>query len=139
MLEGDAETDLVIPYVDLRGRRKKNTTKLNHSTVTECSSSVVLLNSPPSTEVYLTFDVDVIASHLFAPAYNDYHQFLYETISSLRAKHWSFPKIADWLNDNGYSIVKKKRVKDVRLTKRHKPRLSNFGLRFIDRTLINQN
>ena len=32
-----------------------------------------------------------------------------------------------------------KRVKDVRLTKRHKPRLSNFGLRFIDRTLINQN
>ena len=117
----------------------------------ECSRSVVLLNSPPSTEVYLTFDVDVIASHLFAPAYNDYQQFLYETITDFREKGWYFETIADWLNDNGYStvrgktfrsphvhsIIKKKRIRDARLDRRYQPELSTFGLRFVDRTLIN--
>ena len=125
---------------------------MTYSTVTECSRSVVFSGNPPTTEVYFTFDLDIIASHLHGSNYTEYQQFLYETITDLRTKHWSFLKIANWLNENGYStvrgktfrnahvhsIVRKKRVKDERLTKRHKPRLSNFGIRLIDRTLINQ-
>ncbi len=33
-------------------------------------------------------------------------------------------------------IVKKKRITDKRLTKRYEPRIYNFGLRFIDKTLV---
>ena len=122
-----------------------------YSTVTECWGSVVLLNDRPTTQPYLTFDLDVTASHLFAPTYNDYQQFLYDTVTDLREKGWYFETIANWLNDNGYptvrgkrfrgnhvhSIVKKKRIRDERLGQRHEPQLSNFGLRFVDRTLIN--
>ena len=120
--------------------------------MTECWGSVVFSGNLPTTEVYFIFDLDVVASHLHGSNYTEYQQFLYETVSRLRAKHWSFPKIADWLNENGYStvrgkmfrsghvqsIVRKKRVKDERLSKRYAPKLSNFGLRFIDKTLINQ-
>ncbi len=120
--------------------------------MTECSSSVVFSEHSPTTLVYVTFDLDVIASHLHGSNYTECQHFLYETISDLRSKHWSYQKIADWLNENGYStvrgktfgsahvhsIVKKKRTKDERLSKRYEPRLSNFGVRFIDRTLINQ-
>jgi len=124
---------------------------MTYSTVTECWGSVVLLNDRPTTQPYLTFDLDVTASHLFAPTYNDYQQFLYDTVTDLREKGWYFETIANWLNDNGYptvrgkrfrgnhvhSIVKKKRIRDERLGQRHEPQLSNFGLRFVDRTLIN--
>ena len=119
----------------------------------EFSRSVVFPNDHPTTRPYLTFDLDVTASHLFAPTYNDYQQFLYDTITDLRQKGWYFERIADWLNENGYptvrgktfrsphvhSIVKKKRSRDERLERRHEPQLSNFGLRFVDRTLINSN
>ena len=119
----------------------------------EFSRSVVFPNDHPTTRPYLTFDLDVTASHLFAPTYNDSQQFLYDTITDLRQKGWYFERIADWLNENGYptvrgktfrsphvhSIVKKKRSRDERLERRHEPQLSNFGLRFVDRTLINSN
>jgi len=102
--------------------------------------------------VYLTFDLDIVASHLYGSSYTEYQQFLYEALTDLCSKHWSFPVIANWLNENGYptvrgktfpnahvhSIVRKKRVKDERLSNRYAPKLSNFGIRFIDRTLINQ-
>ena len=151
VVEGISERNLVIPYEDRRGRKKKNTTELHHSTVTECSSSVVFPKNDPNTLPYLTFDLDITASHLSAKPYNDYQQFLYETITDFREKGWIFDTIADWLNDNGYStvrgkqfrgnhvhsIVKKKRIRDEKLEERHQPHLSNFGLRFVDRTLIN--
>ena len=55
------------------------------------------------------------------------------------------------MNDNGYktprgkrfrnnhvhSIVKKKRIRDVRLNRTYEPKLTDFSLRFIDRTRIN--
>ena len=98
-----------------------------------------------NTEVYLIFHLKVRASHLNAQTYSQYQQFLYQEITDLREKGWTFTKIADWLNEKGYStvrgrvfksshvhsIVEKKRVRD-------EPRLSNFGLRFVDRTLIDQ-
>ena len=72
--------------------------------------------------------------------------------SPCSAMGWTFSKIAEWLNAKGYStvrgkrfkgshihsIVKKKRVRDERLTRRYEPSLSNFGLHLIDRTLIDQ-
>jgi len=69
-----------------------------------------------------------------------------------REKGWNFQQIADWFNANGittvrgkkfrnahaHSIVKKKKVREVRIDKRYEPKLSNFALRFLDKTMINQ-
>ena len=63
----------------------------------------------------------------------------------------NYRQIADWLNENNYktprnkkflgahahSIVKKKRIRESRLTTMYQPVLSDFALRFVDRTLIN--
>ena len=109
-------------------------------------------NAPNYTETYLTFDLTVRASHLWVAPYNDYQQYLYETIMEFREKGWNFQQIADWFNENGittvrgkkfrnahaHSIVKKKTIRDVHILKKYKPKLSNFALRFLDKTLINQ-
>ena len=103
-------------------------------------------------EIYLTFLLSVRASHLWVAQYSEYQQFLYLTITGLREKGLNYQQIADWLNENDYttprgkkflnahahSIVKKKKIREVRLTKVYPPKLSNFALRFVDRTLINQ-
>ena len=102
-------------------------------------------------EIYLTFLLSVRATHLWVASYSEYQQFLYVTINDLREKGWNYRQIADWLNQNDYktprgkkflnahahSIVKKKKIREVRLTKMYPPKLSNFALRFVDRTLIN--
>lgn len=109
-------------------------------------------NQQSDVETFLTFDLEVRASHLNAKTYSQYQHFLYQEITELREKGWTFNKISDWLNENGYStirgktfrsshvhsIIKKKRVSDERWSRRYEPKLSNFGLRFLDRTLINQ-
>ena len=119
--------------------------------MTEYCKSVVFSGNSPTTEVYFTFDLDVIATHLHGSHYNEYQQFLYETISGLRAKHWLFSKIVDWLNENGYStlrgkrffnnhvhsILKKKRLRDERLNQEVEREYKNFDLWFIERKLIN--
>ena len=88
-------------------------------------------NTPNYTETYLTFDLTVHASHLRVAPYNDYQQYLYETIMGFREKGWNFQQIADWFNENGitavrgkkfrnahaHSIVKKKKVRDVHILK----------------------
>ena len=65
----------------------------------------------------------------------------------------TYTEIAAWMNDNNYltargkkfrnahahSIVKKKKNREVRLNKEYESTLSDFSLRFIDRTLVNQN
>ena len=108
--------------------------------------------TPNHTETYLTFDLTVRASHLWVAPYNDCQQYLYETIMGFREKGWNFQQIADWFNENGittvrgkkfrnahaHSIVKKKMIRDVHILKKYEPKLSNFALRFIDKTLINQ-
>ena len=108
--------------------------------------------TPQNTETYLTFVLSVRATHLWVVPYSQYQQFLYDTITDLREKGWNYRQIADWLNSNDYttprgkkflnahahSIVKKKRIREVRLTKMYPPKLSKFALRFVDRTLINQ-
>ena len=64
---------------------------------------------------------------------------------------WNYQQIADWLNDNGYktprgkkfrnthahSIVKKKKIREVRLDRTYEPKLTDFSLRLVDKTIIN--
>ena len=104
------------------------------------------------TEIYLTFHLTVRASHLWVHPYTEHQQYLYDTIIDFREKGWNFQEIADWFNANGittprgkkfrnahaHSIVKKKKIRDVRILKMHKPVLSKFDLRFVDKTLISQ-
>ena len=101
---------------------------------------------------YLTFEVNLRTSNLWVAPYSSYQQFLYDTVSDFRDKGWTFEKIVDWLNDNGYksargkifrsshvhSIIKKKRLRDQRISKECQMTIGNFDLWFLDRTLINQ-
>ena len=107
---------------------------------------------PNTTDVFFTFKVTCRFSNLWVAHYSKYQQFLYDTICKYRKKGWNYVEIANWLNENNYktprgkkflnahahSIVKKKKIREVRLTKMYPPKLSNFALRFVDRTLINQ-
>ena len=102
-------------------------------------------------DTYLIFTLKLRATHLLRSSYSDYQQFLYNTITDYLDKGWNYKQIADWLNDNGYktprgnkfrnnhthSIVKKKRIRDVRLSRTYKPKLTDFSLRFIDKTKLN--
>jgi hypothetical protein len=105
-----------------------------------------------NTDIYFTFTLEVRFTNLWVAPYSKYQQFLYDTICGFRAKGWNYQEIADWFNSNDYttprghkwfnssaqSIVKKKQLRDARLNKKYPPKLSNFDIRFVDRTLINQ-
>ena len=104
-------------------------------------------------DVYLIFTLKLRATHLLRSPYSDYQQFLYNTITDFLDKGWNYQQIADWLNDKGYktlrgkkfrnnhthSIVKKKRIRDVRLSRTYEPKLTDFSLQFIDKTKISKN
>ena len=105
-----------------------------------------------TTDVFFTFEVEVRISNLWVAPYSPYQQFLYDTICGFRKDGWNYQEVADWFNSNDYkttrgkmfhgshahSIVKKKNLRDARLNKNYPPKLSNFALRFVDRTLINR-
>ncbi len=108
---------------------------------------------PSNTDIYFTFTVEVRFTNLWVAPYSKYQQFLYDTICGFRKDGWNYQEIADWFNSNdyktprgkkfynssAYSIVKKKNLRDARLNKKYTPKLSNFALRFVDKTLINSN
>ena len=108
--------------------------------------------TPQNTDLFLTFVLSVRVSHLWVAPYTQYQQFLFDTITGFREKGWNYQQIADWFNSNDYktprgkkffnssaqSIVKKKSLRDARLNKTYPPKLSNFDIRFVDKTLINQ-
>jgi hypothetical protein len=107
---------------------------------------------PNTTDVFFTFTVTCRFSNLWVAPYSKYQQFLFDTIEGFRKKGWNYQQIADWFNSNDYttargkkfynsschSIVKKKHLRDARLSKRHPWTISNFGVSFVDKTLINQ-
>ena len=109
-------------------------------------------SSTDNVDAFLIFHLKLRASNLLVSPYNEYQQFLYETITKFLEKGWNYQQIADWFNDNGFttprgkkfgnahahSIVKKKKIRDVRLNKTYEAILSNFSLQFVDKTLINQ-
>ena len=82
--------------------------------------------------------------------YNEYQQFLYETITDFREKGWNFQQIADWLNENGYTTVRgkkfrnahahsilRKRLSKEELLKREYPEvLSDFSMEVVDKTVV---
>ena len=102
-------------------------------------------------DVFFTFTLSVRITNLWVAPYSTYQQFLYDTICGFREKGWNYQQIADWFNSNDYktirghkffnsscqSIIKKKQLRDARLSKTYPPKLSNFALRFVDKTLIN--
>jgi hypothetical protein len=110
-----------------------------------------LLGGKSFTDTFLCFSVKVSASHLLVAPYNEYQQFLYNKITSLLKTGLNYKQIADWLNDNDYktlrghkfknnhthSIVKKKKIRDVKIHKTYTPELSNFHIKFVDKTIIN--
>jgi len=95
--------------------------------------------------------VNLRSPNLWIPPYSKYQTELHHTIHQLRNKGRTFDQIAGWLNENDYptvrgktfrsphvhSIVKKKRIRDERLSKECEMTISNFDLRFVDKTLIN--
>ena len=105
----------------------------------------------PNILTYLTFEVNLRSTNLWVAPYSQYQTELHDTISDLRDKGLTFNQIAAWLNDNQYcttrgkrfrsphvhSIMKKKRIRDERLCRECKMSVSNFDLRFIDKTLVN--
>ena len=100
---------------------------------------------------YLKFTLTIESVELSVPRYNQYQQFLYDTIIDFRSKGFSLKKIADWFNENCYrtargkifksshvhSILKKKNFSDDRFNQTCKTSLSKFELEFEDRTLVN--
>ena len=143
------------------GRQKQNAQKKTSestypTTPNEHHRRITLLGGKSSASnvrpTYLVFHLKLRSSNLLIAPYSDYQHFLYETITSFLDKGWNFQQIADWLNDNGYttprgkkfrnahahSIVKKKKNRDVKISKTYEPNLSDFSLRFIDKTICNQ-
>ena len=116
-----------------------------------CNCGIAGIEGKSFVDVYLVFTLKLRATHLLRSPYSDYQQFLYNTITDFLDKGWNYQQIADWLNDKGYktlrgkkfrnnhthSIVKKKRIRDVRLSRTYEPKLSDFSLQFIDKTIIN--
>ena len=91
-------------------------------------------------------------ANLHLPITSDYQHILHDKIKELHDSGLGYRRIAYWLNDNGYktprgkkfrnthawSIVKKKRIREVRLSRSYEPKLTDFSLRFIDKTLLSK-
>ena len=121
-------------------------------TAIQQSQNVVVRGYSSDIVTYLTFDVNLRTSNLWVTPYSSHQQFLCDSVSDFRDKGWTFQKIADWLNDNGYksargkvfrsshvhSIIKKKRLRDQRMSKECQMTIGNFDLWFLDMTLINK-
>ena len=105
----------------------------------------------PNVLTYLTFEVNLRSPNLWVAPYSEYQTELHHTISEMRDKGRTFDQIATWLNENNYpttrgrtfrsphvhSIMKKKRIRDERLSRECQMTISNFNLRFVDTTLVN--
>ena len=104
-----------------------------------------------STDVFFTFTVERRFTNLWVAPYSQYQTLLHGLICGFREKGWNYQQIADWCNSNdlttprgkkflnahAQSIVKKKHLRDARLSKRYPWTISNFGISFVDKTLIN--
>ena len=115
------------------------------------SQNVSVRGYSPNILPYLTFHANLRSSNLWVAPYSEYQTELHNTISDLRDRGLNFKQIADWLNENGYStprgkkfrnahahsIIKKKRIRDERLSRECQVAVYNFDLRFVDKTMVN--
>jgi len=109
-------------------------------------------SSTDNVDAFLIFHLTLGASHLWFAPYSEYQHFLYETITKHLEMGWNYQQSADWLNANGYTtargkrfrnahthaIVKNKKNREIRLNKIYEPIISNFSIRFIYKTMVNQ-
>ena len=56
----------------------------------------------------------------------------------MNSNDFKTPRGHKFLNAHAISIVKKKHLRDARLTKRYPPKFSDFAISFVDKTLFNQ-
>ena len=89
--------------------------------------------------------------NLLVEPYSDYQSELHDIIQNLHDEGLGYRKIAQWLNERGYttlrgkrffnthvfSIPKKKRLRDERLNREFEVEYRNFSLEFMERRLIN--
>ena len=122
----------------------------NYSTVTQRTCGYALLMS--NSDLFFSFDLTTRSTSLNNQNYNEYQQFLYDTISGLYLNGMNYKEIADWLNDNGYktlrgkrfrnahthSIVKKKRLSIDKFSKTYPTEFSNCSLEVYDKSILNQ-
>lgn len=94
---------------------------------------------------FITFELTLRSTKLWIAPYSEYQEFLYQTISQMRSEGFNFKEIADWLNDNGYkttrgksfrnahthSIIKKKKIREERLSREFPADIENFNLLFV--------
>ena len=99
----------------------------------------------PNVQVFLSFTVNIIASHLKKIRYSPYQQELWEIIKEKHDSGMGYRRISYWLNEHGYktprghefknthviSILKKKRIADERMEKRSKEKIENLKLKFL--------
>ena len=51
---------------------------------------------------------------------------------------YTTPRGKKFRNAHTHSIVKKKKIREVRLNRLYAPVMSDFSLRFVDKTIVNQ-
>ncbi len=95
---------------------------------------------------FLTLSVDYYSATLWYSPYNDYQQFLFDTISKMHDEGNSFIKIAKWLNQNHYltprgsdfkpnhawSIYTKKNRSIQRFSRVYEPNISDLSIDVVD-------
>ena len=106
--------------------------------------------TPQNTETYLTFVLSARVTHLWVAPYSQYQQFLFDTITGFREKGWNYPNRTmvepeRLQNSSGQDVSRVTRTFNREEEKGQRseidptisPKLANFALRFVDRTLIN--
>ena len=114
----------------------------------QLNDGVVWVLDNPKIDVFLKFELNLVASHLKQFNYTPYQYELYAICKRMRDEGSTFPYIAHWLNSNGYtsargkvfknphihSILKKKNIADNRMNKRYEPNIENLHLVFSHKT-----
>ena len=93
--------------------------------------------------------------NLLVGNYSEYQHFLHNTIKDLHDGSMGYRKISDWLNEKGYrtprgkpftnthvfSILKKKRLRDERLSSIPEDsfEIGPLSIEYVERNLINSN
>ena len=98
----------------------------------------------PNVQVFLSFTVNITASHLKKIRHSPYQQELWEIIKKKHNSGLGYRRISNWLNEHGYktsrghefknthvfSILKKKRIADERMEKRFEQNIQDLRLMF---------
>ena len=104
----------------------------------------------PNIQVFISFTVNITASHLKKIRYSPYQQDLWEIIKEKYASGMGYRKISYWLNESGYktprglkfknshvhSILKKKRIAEEKLVKRYEPKIMSRELKLFYKVVI---